>query len=224
MLHRGQVGADVHLERAHRVTAIPDAKVKAKGTLSAMGVDIEFTVEAASQLPDQFREDLKLDVMGNQVAVVQVFDGKKGWVSNMGMTMEVDGAQLDQLKEQAYVTYVESLVSLIKDKQFELKLLDETKADGKAAIGVKVSSKGHKDMKMYFDKESGLLLKTERKAMDPAMQEVEAETYYRDYKDVSGTKQAMKQLVKHDGKKFLEAEVTEIKVLEKLDASTFTKP
>jgi hypothetical protein len=207
-----------------KLTKYKAAKVKAKGTLQLMGTDIEFTADASTMFPDRYREEIKMDIMGNKLEIVQVFDGKKGWVSTQGMTMEVQGAQLDELKDQAYGNYLESLVPLVKEKQFELTLLDETKVDGKAAVGVKVASKGHKDIKMYFNKESGLLVKTEHKAVDPGMQEVEAETYYRDYKDVSGTKQAMKQLVKHDGKKFLEAEVTEIKLMEKIDASTFEKP
>jgi hypothetical protein len=206
------------------LTKYKASKIKAKGTLSIMGMDIDFSVEASSQLPDQFREEVKLDVMGNEVTIIQVFDGKKGWVSQMGNTMEVDGTQLKQLKDQAYGNYIETLVPLIKDKQFELTSLDETKVEGKLVNGVKITAKDHKDVKMYFDKESGLLLKSEHKTMDPTMQEVESETYYRDYKDVSGLKQSFKQTVKHDGKKFLEAQVTEIKVLEKLDSSTFNKP
>src|SRR5262249_10922931 len=178
------------------LTKYKAAKIKAKGTLSINGMDIDFTVEASSQIPDQFREEVKLDIMGNEISIIQVYDGKKGWVSQMGTTMEVDGAQLKQLKDQAYGNYIETLVPLTKDKQFELTLLDETKVDGKLVSGVKIVSKDHKDVKMYFDKESGLLVKSEHKAMDPTMQEVESETYYRDYKDVSGIKQSFKQSVK----------------------------
>src|SRR5262245_2363647 len=207
-----------------KLTKFKATKVKAKGTLQLMGVEIEFSASASTMFPDKYREELQMDVMGNKLTVIQVYDGKKGWVSAQGMTMEVMGGQLDQLKDQAYSTYIETLVPLIKDKQFELTLLDETKVDGKAALGIKVVSKGHKDIKMYFSKESGLLVKTEQRTLDPAMQEVEAEVTYRDYKDVDGTKQAMKQSIKFDGKKFLEAEVTEMKLLEKLDNSTFEKP
>src|SRR5262245_10271929 len=207
-----------------KLTKFKATKVKAKGTLQLMGVPIEFTAEASSMFPDRFREELKLDIMGNMITVLHVYDGKKGWLSAQGMTMELTGDELDQVKEQAYSNYIENLVPLLKDKQFELSLLDETKVDGKPALGVKVSSKGHKDIKMYFNKESGLLVKTEQKTRDPAMQEVEAEAYYHDYKDVNGTKQAMKQSIKYDGKKFLDAEVTDIKLLETLDAKTFEKP
>jgi hypothetical protein len=55
-------------------------------------------------------------------------------------------------------------------------------------------------------------------------QEVSEESYFGNYKDVSGTKQAMKLNVKHDGKKFIDCEVTDIKLLEKVDDATFAKP
>ena len=68
-------------------------------------------------------------------------------------------------------------------------------------------------------------MKSRKKSKDPnGGQEVEAETYYKDYKEINGTKQSMKQLLKHDGKKFLEAEVTDMKLLDKIDPSTFEKP
>jgi hypothetical protein len=157
--------------------------------------------------------------------MVQVYNGKKGWASMLGQTMEVEGDQLDEMKEEAYSNYLEQLYPLLHEKQFELKAVEGDKVDDKPTVGVKVISKGHKDMTLYFDKDSGLLVKSRKKSKDPnAGQEVEAETYYKDYKEINGVKQSMKQLLKHDGKKFLEAEITDMKLLDKIDPSTFEKP
>ena len=51
-----------------------------------------------------------------------------------------------------------------------------------------------------------------------------AESVVHDYKEVQGTKQAMKFKVKRDGKPFIDGEATEIVLSEKLDASIFAKP
>jgi hypothetical protein len=203
----------------------PAAKVKAKGSMELMGVEIEFALDSSVQNPNKFRNDINLEVMGQKITIVQVYDGKKGWQSMLGQTMEVEGDQLDELKEEAYSNYIEQLYPLLHDKQFELKAVDGDKVDDKPTDGVKVTAKGHKDITLYFDKDSGLLVKSRKKSKDPnGGQEVEAETYYKEYKEVNGTKQSMKQLLKHDGKKFLEAEVTDMKLMEKIDASTFDKP
>lgn len=231
----GSVRADDNLKavvekaiKAHggeeKLSKFQASKIKAKGSMSAMGVDIDFNAEAASQLPDKIRVDLKLEIMGQAINVIQVYDGKKGWVSAQGQLMELEGDQLDELKDQAFGGYVESLVPLIKDKSIKLEPVGEEKVDGKPTVGIKVSAKGHRDIKLFFDKESGMLVKSQSRAKDPAMQEVDAETFYKDYKDVDGVKQPMKLLVKHDGKKYLEAQVTEAKLFEKLDDTTFAKP
>ena len=202
----------------------PAARVKAKGTMELMGAEIEFKLDSAVLNPDKFRNEIDIEFMGQKIPIVQVFDGKKGWQSMMGQTMEVEGDQLDELKEEAYTNNLEQLYPLLSDKKFELKLVGEEKVNDKPAVGVKVTCKEHKDITLYFDKESGLLVKSRKKSKDPGGAEVDAETFYSDYKDVNGTKQSMKQLLKHDGKKFLEAEVTDMKLLEKIDPSTFEKP
>ena len=55
--------------------------------------------------------------------------------------------------------------------------------------------------------------------------EVNEERIITEYgKSTDGIPTPKKVLIKHDGKKFLEAEVSELKLLEKLDDSEFTKP
>ena len=70
-----------------------------------------------------------------------------------------------------------------------------------------------------------MLLKTEMRVKDEMSgQEVNQESYYSDYKEVNGLKEAMKFVIKKDGKPFLEAEVEEIRRQEKVDDSVFAKP
>ena len=56
------------------------------------------------------------------------------------------------------------------------------------------------------------------------MQEVVQEHIYQDYQDVDGLKVAKKILTNHDGKKFLEAEITEVTFPKKLDKKEFEEP
>jgi hypothetical protein len=79
-------------------------------------------------------------------------------------------------------------------------------------------------VKLYFDKESGLLVKTESRVKDDNGQEVTEETLLSDYRDVQGTRQAMKQTVRRDGQPYLECEITECRLAERLDAGVFARP
>jgi hypothetical protein len=112
-----------------------------------------------------------------------------------------------------------------KDKSRELSLVGEDKVDGRPVVGIRVASKGHKDISLFFDKETGLLSKFVHRTASPMSdQEVTEERIIQEYQEVDGLKVAKKALINHDGKKFIEVEVLEVKLMEKADDSEFTKP
>jgi hypothetical protein len=96
--------------------------------------------------------------------------------------------------------------------------------DGKPAVGIKVTGPDQKDFTLYFDKESGLPVKLTAKVVGFQGSEHDQETFYKDYKDFDGIKKATKVESKRDGEDFSKSEITEFKVLEKVDAQTFAEP
>jgi hypothetical protein len=190
---------------------------KEKGTFYGMGAGIPYTGTYAVQWPGQFRMEI-------EGVFTIVLDGDKGWVKDQGGTKEMTKEQLAEQKESQYAGWVSTLLPL-KDKSYQLAPLGESKVADRAAVGVKVSSKGHRDVNLYFDKESGILVKSDRRAKDEMSgQEVNQEAYYADYKEVAGLKLPMKITIKRDSKQFVEAENLDLKPVEKLDASVFAKP
>jgi hypothetical protein len=186
---------------------------------------------------------------------VHVINGEKLWMKNDSETralgdlsmkndgktraVEVDDKlELSEAKQEMYYEWVKSLVPL-REKGFELSPLGEVKVDGKPAVGVRVSHKGHRDINMFFDKDKGLLVKTEtavlvsirdenwRKrlpGLDFIKGEKRQETLYGGYKEVNGVQRAMKISIYRDGEKEIDIEITEIEVKEKLDDAVFAKP
>jgi hypothetical protein len=199
-------------------------QTKTKGTLHLLN-GLPFTQEVKAQMPGQFREAMELDVNGQKVNVVTVFDRDKGWISINGMTKDLEDKILTEIKEAANLLRIARLTALKTDKAFTLSPLGETKVNDKPAVGVKVATKGFRDVNLYFYKDDGLLAKVERRALDVQNnQEVNEERIITDYQDVDGLKAAKKVVVNRDGKKFMEAEVTEVKYTDKLDDSEFGKP
>jgi hypothetical protein len=199
--------------------------VKGKGTVEVMGLSLEFTISGVVQQPGQSKNEISFEIMGMQVTVVHVFNGEKGWMKLNNQVMEVDKEHLAEMKEEMYEEQVQTLVPLLKDKAFTLTALGEDKVNGKPALGVKVASKGHKDVDLYFDKQSGLVVKSVRQSYDPnTKKEVSRETILSDYKDQNGLKFPSKMVMQMDGKKFLDMDVTEYKLIDKLDDSEFGKP
>ena len=102
-----------------------------------MGVDLPFTLQAATMLPDKVQSELTLEVMGQTIPIIQVFDGKKGWVSAMGQVKELEGDELKEMKEQAFGDYLDSIVPLKTDKKLKIEKIADTMVEGKAAVGLK---------------------------------------------------------------------------------------
>jgi hypothetical protein len=79
-----------------------------------------------------------------------------------------------------------------------------------------------KFLTISFDKQTGLPVKAVGKVFTLLGREVTQETTYADYKDFGGIKAATRLEFKIDGKPYRKQEVTEFKVLDKLDASVFS--
>jgi hypothetical protein len=198
-------------------------RVKAKGTMDLGGTEVRFTIEGTQQA-GKTRDVIQLSVGGQEVSMIQVFNGSKGWQKLGGETKEAEGDQLDLMKESAYRFKLEGLLFL-RDKSLALSPAGEAKVNGRPAVGIKVVSKGHKDVKLFFDKESGLLIKSEYTGTDPmTMQNVAAEQIWHDYQDVDGQKVANKAVLYHDGKKFVETEILEVTFPKTLDKKEFEEP
>jgi hypothetical protein len=222
------------------VTAIIDKAIKAhgvkekdktyayrgknKGTLHVSGLDLEFTQEITVQVPGKFKEVMSLTVMGQPVNVTTVFNGKEGWVKANDKDIEVTKDILNELKEVANVIEL-SQGMFLKDKSLKTSALGELKVNDKATVGIKVSKEGRRDVDFYFDKTTGLLTKVSRRALDvQSGQEVTEDRIITEYKEVDGRKLAKKVEVQRDGKAFLEVEVVEGRVVDRVDDQEFAKP
>lgn len=203
----------------------PATTVKFKGSFHGMGEGIPMVGEVVTMGSDKVRVDVEVEAGGMKFRIVNIVAGDKGWSKFANDdAKELSKDELEEGRKQAYTGWITTLAPL-KDKQFKLATLGETKVNGRAALGVKVSSKGQRDVDLYFDKETGLLVKAEHLVkLDGSDQEVIEESFPSEYKDVQGTKQAMKFTVKRDGKLYMEGEVSEIVLSEKLDPSVFAKP
>jgi len=123
-----------------------------------------------------------------------------------------------------YLQVIPTTLVSLKGKGFKVQTAGEEKVGGKPAVGIKVTGPEGKDFTLYFDKESGLPVKQVAKVLDFMGNEFTQETTYGDYKEFQGIKKATKIANKRNGTTFLEAKITEFKVLDKVDAKTFAEP
>ena len=208
-----------------KLTKLAGLTLKGKGVFYEGANKIPFSGTWYTQGTDKTRFTTVIQVRGLESIETTVVNGDKGWMKGgKEETKELDKDQLAEEKENLYFNSVTLLVPL-KGKKFKLTLLPAAKIDGKPAVGINVASKGHRDIKLYLDKESGLPLQAERKIRDiENKKDVTEQTTFLDYQEVAGIKVAMKYTVKREGKPHAEATMNEAKVQEKLDDKLFTKP
>ena len=201
-------------------------RTKAKGTIEIMGMNINFTQTVLIRMPDQFKDALELDINNMKIPVNTVYDGKKGWVAANGKIVKLDDKVTAELKEVGNLIKIARLKPLLdKKNNYELAVIGDVKVEDKEAVGIRVSSKGAKDLSLFFDKKTGVLSKMERQALDAMTgQEVQEERIIRSYKDKDGQKVPHEVVVMRDGKKFLEAEILEYTLLQNVDPSEFDMP
>lgn len=184
-------------------------------------LDLEYTAETSVQMPDRSRT-VAQSKLGK---FVQVLNGDQGWLKFGELSKECSKEELAELKEQLNSTLIAHL-TVLSEKEYKLSPLGEEQIDDKPAVGIRVEHKGFRDVCLYFDKATGLLVKMQSRLKDPVKggEEINAETLYGDYKDVEGVMTAHKVTIKYDGKVYTEAAVTDVKLAEKLDESTFERP
>jgi len=199
-------------------------QVKATGTLDFMNNN-KFSTETFFQEPDKFKNVVEVEINNMNVTVTQVFNGKKFWINVMGKTIELkDEKDIAELKENLYVEKLTNLVGLT-DKGVTLSALGEVKVNDKAAIGIRASSKGHRDINLYFDKKTHMLVKTETRMVDfQTKQEVSQEKYYSDYKEVDGIQQPRKLIIHQDGKRHITLDITSVTYVDRHEDSVFAEP
>jgi hypothetical protein len=200
--------------------------LKGSGKFYGLGEGVPFTGEWTFQPPKQSHVNIEITVNDMKFTMTRVVNGDKGWIRFMNKTEAMSKEVLAEEKERLYVNSISTLAPLL-DKAFKLEPVGEVKVGDRPAWGVRVSSKGHRDVNFYFDKKDGLLLKTEFTVKDienNSDTEINTEVFYSNYKDMDGAKRALSVTIKRDGKDFVEATFSEINPQEKVDDSVFAEP
>jgi hypothetical protein len=194
------------------------------GVLHLSGKQVAFTAEAVQRLPNQYRHSLTSEVGGKKLVVVQVYDGKQGWLQEGGLTRAVDGKALAGWKATAHAAHVATLTPLLAaDKGYRLTVLPEEKVHGRSAVGIKVTHEDHRDVALFFDRQTGLLVKKVLRPHPGGPESVQEEVYS-DFKSVSGLKRPSRVQILLNGVPHVEGSIRETVFLDKVEDKEFTKP
>lgn len=208
---------------AATLAKFPAVTATLAGKFYGFGEGSAFKGEYAAQGSDRRKFVMELEVAGQKLNVTDVLCGNRGW-SKIGEAMEeLDADELAEAQEEAHAEWVATLVPLT-DSAFQLTLVGETMLDQRTVREVKVVHQGRRDVHLFFDKQTRLLVKTQTRVKDDDGEEVTEETFLADYQEVQGTKQAMQFTIKRGGELIMEGKLTSCKLAAKLDDTVFVKP
>jgi hypothetical protein len=200
------------------------AKFSMQGKVQHSGETVEFKGSWAIQAPDRLRIDVEVPFMGISFKYTQVLDSDKSWNALNENALELSKAARAEACEQGWAYNVARLSAI--DQDVKLRWLGETKIAGRAALGLSVQRRHRREVKLFFDRQNGLLLKSETKSRDllDLEQEFTVETFYSDYRKVNDIPAAHKITMQRDGKPYMEMECKEYTLADSLGDAVFARP
>lgn len=183
-------------------------------------------IRITTWLPDKLRIENTRNRGGQAVTVGAVLNGKQGWGRGASgavgkikvVDRPMDAVEMAGYGKMLYAQWVATLLPL-DDKAFELSGLDEIMLDERPAIGVKVSHADRPEVRLYFDKESLMLVKLAWQLNDTDW----AESVFDDFAESDGLVYPRKITSYSNGKPSFERQLTKFEFLDKVEDGTFEK-
>jgi hypothetical protein len=157
-----------------------------------------------------------------------VDDEASGWMWAEGQPapQEMTGEEWHFARNGTFAALASRLFPLLEDPRFTLSSLGSSVVEGRAAVGVKAVVRGADDILLYFDKTTGLLMKTEYRVLffnAEGRFPFRVEDYWDDYQDVAGTRFPMRK--RHlCGDNVFETEYSEVRPVASFDDKVFARP
>ena len=178
------------------------------------------------QLPDLARTEIEREEAGQTFKSVIVINGDKGWTVN-GNVEEMSAESIAGWRKGVFWVSAPILgPRLLSDPKSVLEKLPEVKVGDRTAVGVKLPLEKYGSIRLYFDKETGRLLKLEQdyKTEQGSDRDGTTEVILSDFREVGGIMVPHKKTQQEGSKVFGEWDVTEYKFADRLDPKLFEKP
>jgi len=213
---------------------ILDKYIQAIGGAQALAKLTSFAAKGTYQGFDTDLEALPLEVFakapGQRTAIVHMhagdsitaFDGRAGWIASPDKPVALitlAGEDLDGVKLDAVLSFPTGIKQALTGWRagFPAATINE-----RAVLIVQGTAAGKSRVKLFFDKESGLLVRVLRYT-DTAVGIIPAQTDYSDYRDVAGVKMPFHWVATWtDGQSTVD--LSEVQANVAIDAAKFAKP
>ncbi|MCI0456836.1 MAG: hypothetical protein L0Z62_07655 [Gemmataceae bacterium] len=210
------LGGEERLARAQGATW------KGKGTVRFMGQPFDYSGDWFTRSADLSRVALQLKLKDATFTYAKVVNKEGAWVKINDGFLKQSKQELEELREEAYVRWVVSMLPL-RQKEFKLEPLGEVRVGDQQTVGLKVSHKDHRPIDLFFDKATGVLVRSLHTVRDTG-KELTQETLWSEFRKQDELLRPTRVVMKRDGEPYAEGELSDFRLLNELDDSTFAKP
>jgi photosynthetic reaction center cytochrome c subunit len=162
-----------------------------KGKINANGQQLP--IEVYAKAPDK---RISIMHLANGESIT-AFDGKQGWLSNAGHPHMMSAAENDAARIDSDLYFAGHVKNLYK----KFTVVPGEKIDGHDSYLVLGRNEGQPPLRLYFDQQSGLLLRLVRYA-ETALGRNPTQIDYADYRDADGVKTPYRWTLARPGNRF----------------------
>jgi hypothetical protein len=185
-----------------------------------------WTFEVEADVPHRYRSEMKSGPEGKNRSVI-VINGEQGWLKRGDDVDPYPATFLDSMRKNTIPYLGPRSILRLKARQqnsrCQFSTAGECTIDGHQAVGLRMKLEDGPQQTWYFDKESGLLLKSESKTANFEGADTVSVTTYEDYQTIDGFPMARKERTERDGKPASTTELMEFKVATPSEGA-FAKP
>jgi hypothetical protein len=198
-------------------------KVEGEAELAPGQPAVSIVVEDVWQMPDRYKTTSRTTLGGQPFTQTLCINETGGWAQINGQVQALPEAGLKEIKEQKWAEDMDRLLPL-RDKSLKLTQIEDSMLDSRPVVGIKVEAPEHRPVRLYFDKETGLLVKREQEVLgnDGAM--TNQSVVFADFVAKDGFKHWSKISAYRNGKKFISATVKELEIGKRIDEGEFVQP
>jgi len=183
-----------------------------KGKIDANGHQLP--IEVFAKAPDKRISAMHLP-NGDSITA---FDGKQGWLSNAGHPHMMSAAENDAARIDSDFYFASHVKTLFQ----KFTVVPGEKIDGHDTYLVFGRNEGQPPLRLYFDQQSGLLLRLVRYA-ETALGRMPTQIDYSDYRDADGVKIPYRWTLSRPGNRFT-IQIDDVKQNVPVDDAKFAAP
>lgn len=203
-----------------QLTKVHADRVKLKGKMVVGKTEVPYAADTMVQLPNQFRNTVQFNQGKKDVTMVQVINGEKVALWINGANQKLPLAMEEEIRQNFALNRAIRLVSLLEDPAFELAYLGKEEETDRNLLVVRVTRRGLRELRMFFEEKTGYLVKTEH-PVDYQGKPYLQQEHYSDFRDLSGFRRPVKMEIIRGGQKILEATLTQVNYPESIPPEFF---